>query len=59
VSAAELSKVIARRAADADAAAWRTAEAYINAPIPGQLQNEPGGRLAAFRKRLAGIEAGV
>ena len=53
VSVAALSKQAAQQAAERDATAWRAMEAYINAPLPGRMQNEPASRAPASRQEVA------
>ena len=53
VSIAELSKRTQQYDARVDAAEWREMKAYINAPIPGRMQNEPAGRPTAVRQGVA------
>ena len=53
VSIAELSKRTREYDAGVDAAEWRGMRDYINAPIPGRMQNEPAVRPTALRQEVA------
>jgi hypothetical protein len=53
VSIAELSKRTRQYDARVHAAEWQDIEDYINAPIPGRMQNEPASRPTALRQGVA------
>ena len=53
VSVAALSKQAAQQDAERHAVEWRAMEAYINAPLPGRMQNEPAGPAPASRQEVA------